>query len=194
MSESDKNKEKGGYFQGHLLVATPLIRVSCFTKSVIYLCVHDASGAMGLIVNQTLDDVNGSLIWDYFNIDAKDKSLLMPIHFGGPVDAARGFILHSDEYDKHSPMHVTNGFAVSSNIDILKDIAEGKGPQQKMLALGYAGWAPGQLEAEIESNSWLTVPASKELVFGTDNASKWLLSAKTVGIDPYKLSADVGHA
>ncbi len=192
MESSDKSKE--GYLEGQLLVATPQIRYSCFARSVIYMCVHNANGAMGLIINQTLEEVDNAAIWKYFKIKPEGQQIYMPIHFGGPVDSARGFILHGADYRKHHPLHVKNGLAVSSNVDILKDIASGSGPENKLFILGYAGWAPGQLETEIEANSWISVPAKKELVFGTDNASKWQMAAKSAGVDLYKLSHDVGHA
>lgn len=110
------------------------------------------------------------------------------------MESARGFILHSDDYKKPEALHVRNGLALSSNLEILKDISSGAGPENKIFALGYAGWGPNQLESEIEANSWISVPATRELVFGTDNSAKWNKAAKSIGVDLYKFSSEVGHA
>lgn len=194
MASANKLKEKGNYLEGQLLIATPSLRFSCFERSVIYLCVHNEGGAMGIIINQTINDIKSSLIWDYFKIDTKDQQITLPVHFGGPVESARGFILHSDDYKKPEALHVRNGLALSSNLEILKDISSGAGPENKIFALGYAGWGPNQLESEIEANSWISVPATRELVFGTDNSAKWNKAAKSIGVDLYKFSSEVGHA
>ena len=118
----------------------------------------------------------------------------MPIHFGGPVEAGRGFVLHSNEYRQDATLEVNDGIALTATVDVLKAIARDRGPKKSLLALGYAGWAPGQLEEEIRSNGWLQSPADKELIFGEDQATKWERSIEKIGVDPRMLSGDVGHA
>lgn len=194
MAELDKAKEKSGYLEGKLLIATPQIRLSCFARSVIYVCVHNSNGAMGIIVNQTITDLDSKSLWQHFDLELKNDQIYLPIHFGGPVEPARGFVLHSDDYRNLKVLHTGGGFSVSSNIDILKDIADGGGPRKKILALGYAGWTAGQLESEIESNSWLVAPAENDIIFGSENDGKWQKAAKLVGIDMMRLSPDIGHA
>jgi len=193
MAEFNRVK-KDGYLEGQLLIATPSLRFSCFSKAVIYVCSHSEHGAMGIIVNQALDDLNGSVLWKHFNIDTHDQQIYLPVHFGGPVDSARGFILHSADYQKMGTINIKPGVSLSSSVEILKDIAEGHGPKQRLFALGYAGWGAGQLEQELQQNSWLTVPASEDLIFGMENGRKWQGAAKSAGVDMYRLSPDVGHA
>lgn len=183
-----------GYLEGHLLIATPQLVGSCFEKSVIYICAHTADGAMGIIVNHLVESIDARDIFDQLDIELPNRDVHMPVHFGGPVDSARGFVLHSSDYIQKETVLLDRDIALTCNIDILKDIAAGHGPHKCILALGYAGWGPNQLEAELESNSWITAPASKTLLFETANASKWHMSAHSLGIDLTKFSGDVGHA
>jgi len=194
MGEFNRPKNEGGYLEGQLLIATPGLQFSCFAKAVIYVCSHSQHGAMGIIINQALEDLSSSILWQHFNIDTHGQQIYMPVHFGGPIDSARGFILHSADYQKPDTINIHQGVALSSSVEILKDIAKGDGPKQRLFALGYAGWGPNQLEKEIEANSWLNVPANNELVFGMDNKAKWQQAARTVGVDLYRLSSQVGHA
>jgi putative transcriptional regulator len=193
MGEFNKLK-KSGYLEGQLLIATPGLRYSCFSKAVIYVCSHTDSGAMGIIINQTLEDLNSTILWNHFNIDVSGQQIYLPVHFGGPIDSARGFILHSADYQKPDTVNINHGIALSSSVEILKDIAKGDGPKQRIFALGYAGWGPQQLEQELEANSWLTIPANSELIFGVDNGAKWQQAAKSINVDLYKLSPTAGHA
>lgn len=178
---------------GHLLIATPVVQGGCFVRSVIYLCAHSAAGAMGIIVNYPVENLALVDILDHLNI-AGTPEQAMPVHFGGPVEATRGFVIHSDDYGSEASMIRQDGIAVTSSIDVLQDIAAGKGPRRGMLVLGYAGWAPGQLEAEMESGSWILVPATSELVLGPDNDTKWSMALSQLGIDMGHYSTDVGHA
>jgi putative transcriptional regulator len=183
----------GGYLEGKMLVATHLIKESCFSRSVIYLCAHNAEGAMGIIVNQLLESVSYQDIFQQLEIPDELPGLSLPVHFGGPVDSNRGFVLHSLDYSQTDTL-VANRVGLTSNITILKEIANGGGPEKRMLALGYAGWAAGQLEKEIADNSWIIIPPDDNLLFGNDQAAKWQQATKSLGFDPFTLSGSVGHA
>lgn len=183
-----------GSFAGHLLIATPAVQDSCFTRSVIYMCAHNDAGAMGIIINYPVRNLRMKEIFSHLDIPAKDNLHELPIHFGGPVEANRGFVLHSADYDTKESLVNQGGIVVTSSLSILEDLAEGKGPAQGMLVLGYAGWSPGQLESEIESGSWITIPASPQLVFDTHNDVKWNTAVSSLGIDIGHFSATVGHA
>lgn len=187
-------KRKGGSLAGHLLIATPAVQGSCFARSVIYLCSHNDAGAMGIIINYPVENIHLSEILEQLGINAKTPARDLPVHFGGPVEANRGFVVHSGDYEGDECLIRQGGLAVTASLSILQELAAGKGPQQGMLVLGYAGWAPGQLEAEIETGSWIVAPASKQLVFDTGNDVKWNVALSSMGIDLGHLSTDVGHA
>ncbi len=188
------SSDDSGYMEGQLLVAMPGLTGSCFEKAVIYLCAHTPDGAMGLIINQLVESIDVKEIFSQLKIELPTPRFSMPVHYGGPVDSARGFVLHTPDYNQKETVVMSEEISLTSNIDILRDIAGGNGPEKAILTLGYAGWSPGQLETEIESNSWLTVPPSRELVFETGDAEKWMKSAAMQGIDLSKLSGDAGHA
>ena len=183
-----------GYLAGQLLVATPVIDSGCFQKSVIYMFAHSAEGAMGLIINQPLELVNYAALLEDMDLpkEAADKQL--PVYFGGPVERARGFVLHSTDYERDFSLIRTQDLAVTASSTILQDMAADRGPKDAALVVGYAGWTPGQLEAEIEQNSWITVPATPELVFHTENELKWATASQSLGIDMAFFSTTVGHA
>ena len=185
---------ENGYLAGQLLVATPVIDSGCFQKSVIYVFAHSAEGAMGLIINQPLELVNYSTLLDGTALpkDAANKEI--PVFFGGPVERSRGFVIHSADYFRDFSLVRTNELAVTASTAILGDIVAGKGPKDAALIVGYAGWGAGQLEAEIESNSWISVPASADLMFRTENELKWATASKSLGIDMAFFSTTVGHA
>ncbi len=186
--------DEHGSLEGQLLVAMPGLVGSCFEKSVIYVCAHSASGAMGIIINNELQTVQPRDVLQQLHIITSDQPIHLPVHFGGPVDAARGFVLHSADYHHPETVRLSEQIAMTANVEVLRDIARGAGPVKRLLALGYAGWGAGQLEKEIEENSWLTVPASADVVFDALNDSKWTLSAQRSGIDLMRLSSQVGHA
>ena len=188
------SKDTKGSLAGHLLVATPQLLESCFARSVIYMCSHNDTGAMGIIVNYTIDSVGIADVFEQLDIITPLNPQQFPVHFGGPVEANRGFVLHSTDYNSDESLIRANGIAVTASIAILQEIGKGEGPEQSMLMLGYAGWSPGQLESEIESGSWMVVPASPKLVFDTDNDLKWNLAMATLGIDIGHYSSDIGHA
>ena len=187
------NDSKGS-LAGHLLVATPLIQDGCFARSVVYMCAHNEGGAMGLIVNYTIDSIQMADVLAQLDIRGDAPSRDFPVHFGGPVEANRGFVVHSADYAPEDSLFSANGVAVTANISALQAIGRGQGPRKGMLALGYAGWSSGQLEQEIESGGWMVVPATPQLVFDTDNELKWNLAMGTLGIDVGHYSTDVGHA
>jgi putative transcriptional regulator len=185
---------QSGYLAGQLLVATPVIDSGPFQKSVIYIFNHSADGAMGLIINQPLELVNYAALLEGMNLPKDTAAREIPVHFGGPVERARGFVLHSTDYERDFTLMRSNELAVTASSAILGDIIKGDGPKNAALIVGYAGWSAGQLEAEIEQNSWISVPATEKLVFGTDNDLKWATASKSLGIDMAFYSTAVGHA
>lgn len=188
------SKDKHGSLAGHLLIATPVVAESCFARSVIYMCAHNEAGAMGIIINYPVESIGIKEIFDQLAIDSKAKIHNFPIHFGGPVESNRGFVVHSADYASPESLIQKDGIAVTASVSILQEMAQGKGPAQGMLVLGYAGWAAGQLESEIENGSWIVVPASKQLVFDTNNETKWNVAVSTLGFDMGHFSTVVGHA
>ena len=175
--------EAQGYLAGQMLVATPVIDSGCFHKSVVYLFAHSAEGAMGVIINQPVELVNVDMLLDGVNMSSEMKERNLPTYFGGPVEKVRGFVVHSTDYYKDFSLARSGELAVTASSTILTDIAAGHGPNKAALVVGYASWGAGQLEAEIESNSWITVPATEELMFGTENELKWATASKSLGID-----------
>lgn len=179
---------------GQLLVAMPQMADPRFTRTVIYLCAHSADGAMGLVVNRLIDSLSFPSLLEQLGLEAEDPMADMPVHFGGPVESSRGFVLHSADYLQDSSLVIDDEIALTATIDVLRAIASGGGPQRRVLALGYAGWAPGQLDAEIQANGWMLVPADSDLVFGIDNGGKWQRALAKIGIDLSLLSSEAGHA
>jgi putative transcriptional regulator len=183
-----------GFLTGQLLVATPVITTGCFHKSVVYIFAHSAEGAMGVIINQPLDLVNFATLVEGLNLPENAVNKEIPVYYGGPVDRARGFVMHTSDYHKEHTIHAGGDISVTASAMILDDIMLGKGPRKSALIVGYSGWSAGQLEQEIEQNNWINVPASAELVFDTDNEFKWISSSKSLGIDMNFFSTTVGHA
>ena len=182
------------YLAGQLLIAMPGMTDPRFEMTVIYMCAHNDDGAMGLVVNRVCDSLSFPDMLEQLGIDSGDTSGIIKIHFGGPVESGRGFVLHSRDYLQEAPMVVDQAVALTATIEILKAIAGGQGPRQSLLALGYAGWGPGQLDAEIMANGGLSVDADNDLVFGPDLEGKWDRAMSKLGIDPRLLSGDIGHA
>ncbi|TMM55516.1 YqgE/AlgH family protein [Sulfitobacter sabulilitoris] len=180
---------------GKLLVAMPGMGDSRFERSVVLICVHSDQGAMGLILNKPNPDVRMSDILDQLDIDVDRAVPVVPVFYGGPVETGRGFVLHSPDYQ--SSLHtlkVPGGFGMTATLDILEDIASGRGPDKILMMLGYASWAPGQIEAEIAANGWLTAEASTELVFATKPSAQWSAALESIGVDPLSLSSAAGRA
>jgi putative transcriptional regulator len=183
------------FLQGQLLIAMPGMGDLRFERSVIFICRHDDSGAMGLIVNKPAPELSFADLLAQLKISATVDLKGSRVHFGGPVEHGRGFVLHSTEYSvAESSEPVGPEFAMTATVDILQDMARGEGPSKAILALGYAGWGPGQLEGEIQANGWLTAPARAELVFGVRDADKWGEALRSISIDPRLLSTEGGRA
>jgi putative transcriptional regulator len=185
-----KNLEKKagrGYLDGQMLIATPAMSDERFTRTVIYVCAHSSEGAMGIIVNQPAANINfPELLVQLDVIPESDIS---------QAAARPGHVLHTaDFFIENSTLPIDEGICLTATLDILKAIARGSGPASAILALGYAGWAPGQLENEIQGNGWLHCPADAELIFGDDIEQKYTKALSKIGIDLGKLSSDVGHA
>jgi putative transcriptional regulator len=179
---------------GKLLIAMPAMPDPRFARSVIYVCAHSEQGAMGIIVNQVAPNVTFPSIIEQLGIEAGIDLSSQPVHVGGPVESGRGFVLHSPDYVRDTTLVIDEQFALTATIDVLRAMATGQGPNRAVFALGYAGWAPGQLDAEIQQNGWLTAPADADVVFSTDNETKWTRALRRIGIDPALLSTTAGHA
>jgi len=192
--DEDFDEEDADSLSGQLLIAMPGLQDSRFAKTVIYICAHNADGAMGLVVNREIDSISFPDLLDQLELPPISAAEEIRIQFGGPVESGRGFVLHSPDYVQESTMVVDSSVALTATIDIVRDIADGEGPRRKMLALGYSGWGPGQLDQEILANGWLHVAADDELVFGEDLDGKWEMAMGKLGIDPRMLSDDAGHA
>jgi len=189
-----KTIEEELYFTGQLLIAMPGIMDERFYKTVIYICAHSEDGAMGLILNHIMTGISFQELLEQLEIDGVPTSIDPPIHFGGPVDVGRGFVLHTNDFKQEGTIEVDEKIFLTSTMDILKAIAKGDGPRKSLLALGYAGWSAGQLDEEIRANGWLQAPADDDLLFGADQRSKWEKSIAKIGINPVMLSGESGHA
>jgi putative transcriptional regulator len=191
-----------GYLDGQMLIAMPAMNDERFARAVIYVCAHSSEGAMGIIVNQPAGNIKFPDLLVQLEVIPAAERIELPVRAedvkvlkGGPVEAGRGFVLHSaDFFIENSTLPIDEGICLTATLDILKAIARGKGPHNAILALGYAGWAPGQLENEIQQNGWLHCPADPELIFGDDTEAKYDKALRKIGIDPGMLSSDAGHA
>ncbi len=188
------NLDDPAYLAGHLLVAMPNMPDDRFSKTVIYMCAHNAEGAMGLVVNKPLETLSFPDLLEQLDIIPSGMHEPINVHFGGPVESGRGVVLHTPDYVQEATMVVNDDIALTATVDILQAIAEGSGPQKSLLALGYAGWGPGQLDSEIKANGWLHVEADPQLVFGGGMDDKWEQAMLKIGIDPRMLSDKAGHA
>lgn len=190
------------FLDGQMLIAMPGMADPRFSRSVIYLCAHSDDGAMGIIINQHAPNINFVELLNQLNIASDDDPIHMPpslqdieVHVGGPVETGRGFVLHStDYYLEDSTLPINDGVSLTATLDILRAIAGGDGPKKALLALGYAGWAPGQLENEFQSNGWLHCPADQDVLFDSNIDTKYQRALETIGIDPARLVNDIGHA
>jgi putative transcriptional regulator len=196
------NSSGDGYLDGRLLIAMPVMGDPRFERSVIYMCAHSSEGAMGIIVNRPAGSIDFPDLLVQLDIIKKSDQIKLPetaeamkVMKGGPVETGRGFVLHSsDFFIEDATLPIDDGICLTATVDILKAIAKGAGPKHAMLALGYAGWAPGQLETEIQDNGWLHCPADPDLIFGRDAEDKYARALHKIGIDPGMLSNEAGHA
>jgi len=197
-----QTSRRRGFLDGQMLIAMPAMLDDRFARSVIYVCAHSSEGAMGIVVNHPAPNINFSDLLVKLNVIPSADVIQLPtragvvkVMRGGPVETERGFVLHSaDFFIENSTLPIDDGICLTATIDILKAIARGDGPESAILALGYAGWAPGQLENEIQGNGWLHCAADSDLIFGTDIGGKYELALKKIGIDLGMLSSEAGHA
>ena len=190
---------KRGFLKGKLLIAMPSIQGDDFSHSVVFLCEHNPEGAMGLVLNKPAPRMIFADLVEKLDLGktpglVEDEIMQVPVMLGGPVKQFQGFVLHSSDYKSEETLKVAPGYALTATVDVLRAIAAGKGPKRKILALGYAGWSPGQLEDEILRNGWLTCDADADLVFSGETANKHEAALKKLGVDPGMLSSDAGHA
>jgi putative transcriptional regulator len=184
----------GDFLTGQLLIAMPAMADPRFAQSVIYLCAHTREGAMGLVLNRPLQRPSFDALLRQLDVAPLPPARRIRLCSGGPVDNARGFVLHTADWTGEGSLRVDDGLALTASLDVLKAIAEGGGPREGILALGYAGWGPGQLDAEIRQNAWLSVSADETIVFDGDHDTKWRRALGKLNIDPLLLSDAAGHA
>lgn len=191
-----------GYLDGHFLISMPGMQDSRFARTVVYVCAHSSEGAMGIMINQLAPQITFRDLLVQLDIIPEGPEIRLPgpagrmqVHRGGPVETGRGFVLHSADYFiENSTLPIDEHICLTATLEILKAIAVGSGPQNAMLALGYAGWAPGQLETEIQANGWLNCTARPDLIFDPDLDSIYDRALAMIGIDPGRLSSEAGHA
>ncbi len=191
MSQSD---DADRFLTGKLLIAMPAIADSRFEHSVIYLCAHTEDGAMGIVVNRPRRTPRFDDLLRQLSVDPAPPARQIELYSGGPVDTERGFVLHTSDWTSDATLHVGPDLALTASLDVLKIIAAGGGPRECILALGYAGWGPGQLDGELNTNVWLSAPADPALLFDSEHGTKWARALAKLRIDPLQLSTTVGHA
>ncbi len=181
------------YMTGRCLIAMPGMPDERFDKTLIYMCAHSPEGAMGLVINKPMSNISFPDLLEQLEISPPDGEGI-EVLFGGPVETGRGFVLHSPDYVHDATLIVDDEVALTATVDVLRAIAGGEGPRQSLLALGYAGWGPGQLDDEIKANGWLSVDADTHLLFDTSIEDKWHRAMAKLGIDPIMLSDTAGNA
>jgi len=194
--------KRSSFLDGQMLIAMPGMSDPRFDRSVIFMCAHSDNGAMGIIVNKRAPMISFSELLERLDILPQENRIRLPddvqsmlVQFGGPVEPGRGFVLHtSDYFSADTSLPIDERVALTATLDILRAIAGGQGPRRSLLALGYAGWAPGQLEDEIQRNGWLSCMADEDLLFSNDLDSKYLNALHKIGVDPAMLSSEAGHA
>ena len=201
LPKSKGRQSRDTTLEGQLLLAMPVMTDKRFARSVIYMCAHSKEGAMGLIINHRAENITFPDLLERLGItprgsrDSIASDLLnREVHSGGPVETGRGFVLHSADYHANdSTLEIAGGISLTATIDILKAMASGHGPHHSILALGYAGWSPGQLESEIQANGWLNCPADPDIVFETDLELKYEKALAKIGVNPSFLVSEAGH-
>ena len=187
--------DKGSFLEGKLLIALPGMPDERFEQTVIYVCAHSENGAMGIVINKPIPGLSFSKLMKQLEITINSEFGDFPILFGGPVENSRGFVLHSSDYNSaDATLSVSDNISLTATVDILTALAEGRGPKRAILALGYAGWGPGQVETEFQDNGWLHCDAAPALVFDLEPELKWRAALEHLGIDPTSLSANTGRA
>ena len=191
---ADHEDAAEGFLTGKLLIAMPGLAGSTFSQSVIYVCAHTSEGALGIVINHPLESPSFDDLLRQLDIAPVPPARRIRLCQGGPVDNARGFVLHTADWTGDGSLLVDQGLALTASLDILKAIATGGGPRECLLALGYAGWGPGQLDQEFQDNAWLSVPVNETLVFDAEHETKWRRALATLRIDPLLLSGNAGHS
>lgn len=196
--KKEQPSNKGSYLKGKLLIAMPSMADTRFERAVIFMCAHDDEGAMGLVINNTMPEIEFVDLIKQLKIESDIKvdmeKLNMPVMCGGPVESARGFLLHSGDYTNKDTLNVSEDFGVTGTVDALKEVALGDGPDDMLFILGYAGWTAGQLDEEIQQNTWLVVDADPDIIFADSPDDKWQHAVEALGIDPAMLSITAGRA
>jgi putative transcriptional regulator len=192
-SDTARHFDPAASLRHHVLIAMPNLRDPNFAQSVTYICDHGPDGAMGIVLNRPMELTLGQ-VFDELKLPLNPDLCDEPVLAGGPVNTQRGFVLHHDEGQWDSSLKVTDGICLTGSKDILAALAIGQGPADALFALGYAGWSAGQLEEELATNAWLTVPASYELLFRTPTELRWAAAAKSLGVDPHLIPNQLGHA
>ena len=184
------------FLAGKLIIAMPTMSDPRFKRSVVCICAHNEDGAIGIIINKIIESLSFSKIIKQLKLkknmtknDYKDH-----IYFGGPVETERGFILHSSDYSSENSTSINSEISMTASTEILQALIDGNGPNKSIVALGYAGWGPGQLDTEIQSNAWLSVESDLELVFSAKTAEKWDMALEKIGVNPALLSTEAGRA
>ena len=201
-AHSPTGPSRRGYLDGQMLIAMPSMRDERFARTLIYICAHSAEGAMGIVVNQPANNIKFPDLLVQLDVISDHDVIQLPLSAGsvqvlkgGPVEPGRGFVLHSSDYFvENSTLPIDDGICLTATLDVLKAIAKGDGPGNALLALGYAGWAPGQLENEIQDNGWLHCSADTDLIFGSDISAKYDRALRKLGIHAGMLSSEAGHA
>ncbi|MBZ8133446.1 YqgE/AlgH family protein [Afifella sp. IM 167] len=192
---------KSGFLDGQFLIAMPTMGDKRFERTVIYLCAHSEQGAMGIVINKLAPEISFRDLLSQLEIgepityEAEKEVEQIRVHRGGPVETGRGFVLHScDFFLEDATLPISDEVCLTATLDVLRAIAEGHGPAEALLALGYAGWAPGQLETEIQSNGWLNSPADKQILFDAEMETKYDRALSKIGVAEGRLSSLSGHA
>ncbi|MFK7944840.1 MAG: YqgE/AlgH family protein [Paracoccaceae bacterium] len=182
------------FLDGQILIAVPGMQDPRFQHSLVYICAHSEEGAMGLIINKVTEDLVWRDLFEKLDIPIDPLGAPRPVYFGGPVEQGRGFVLHSSDYHaEDATLAIDGGTSMTATLDVLQSLGARQGPERALVALGYSGWAAGQLEAELQLNGWLNCPPDDDLLFGSDDEGKWGRALAKLGVDPALLGAG-GHA
>ena len=187
-------RESNYYLTGQIMIAMPQMQDPRFKEAVVFMCGHDDQGAMGIVVNKLIDSVALVDLLEQLNLSQEAFGGDLQVHYGGPVEIGRGFVLHSSDYLGENSVEITTDIALSASTNVLSDVVHGKGPDHLLLALGYAGWSSGQLEEEIMQNGWLTLPADASILFDDSPTTLWRRTLQKFGVDPDHLFSHTGHA
>lgn len=193
LREPPQNQDN--FLEGKLLIAMPGMADPHFERSVIFMCAHSSEGAMGIMINKPVSGLSFHDLMEKLELNVKPETPNFPILYGGPVETGRGFVLHSGEYESsEATLPVSEDISLTGTLDILRAMADGRGPHQAIFALGYAGWTAGQIEDEIRRNGWIHCDCDPELLFDAELDSKWSAALRKLGIDVSGLSLHAGHA